>query len=63
MEGKRGSASESIRERIYAGAPPKDFAEKKTLSGAALFRVPADELEKITLSGPHRKWLRAIRGR
>ena len=63
LEGKRGIASESIRERIYAGAPPKDFAEKKTLSGAALFRVPADELEKITLSGPHRKWLRAIRGR
>lgn len=63
LEGRRGIASESIRERIYAGTPPKDFAEKKTLSGAAIFRVPAGELETVTLSGPHRKWLREINKR
>lgn len=60
LEGRRGIASESILERIYAGSPPKNLEAKNADSGTEFIRVPAERLEQITLSGPHRKWLRQI---
>lgn len=60
LEGRRGIASESISERIYAGTLPEDFSETLSVSGSALFRIAAEDLERVTLSGPHRKWLRKL---
>lgn len=60
--GKRGIADESITERFLR--VPADFADalEKTFSGrqAALFRAGTSDLEKLTFSGPHRKWLREL---
>lgn len=60
LEGRRGIASESILERIYAGTPPKNPNVLSARTGTEFVRVPADQIETITLSGPHRKWLRQI---
>ena len=57
LEGRRGIASESILERIYAGSLARI---PKSNSDAEFVKVSADDLERITLSGPHRKWLRRI---
>ncbi len=57
LEGRRGIASESILERIYAGTLSRI---PKNSTAAEFVKVPAGDLERITLSGPHRKWLRQI---
>lgn len=59
LEGRRGIASESILERIYAGTLPPDFSEI-TPAGTKLVKIVPGQIEVITLSGPHRKWLRKI---
>lgn len=62
FEGKRGIADESITERFlcvpekFAGRLEKTFSSEQ----AELFRAGTEELEKLTLSGPHRKWLREL---
>ncbi len=60
LEGRRGIASESILERIYAGTLPENFSESSLPAGTEYFKVPPKQLETVTLSGPHRKWLRKI---
>lgn len=62
LEGRRGIASESILERIYAGTLPENFPEHPLPAGTEYFKISPHELENITLSGPHRKWLRKILG-
>lgn len=57
LEGRRGIANESIRERIFA--PAKSARLPRKLPENLRF-VPLSELETHTLSGPHRKWLRKI---
>lgn len=62
FEGKRGIADEAITERFlcvpakFAGRLEKTFSAEQ----AELFRAGTEDLEKLTLSGPHRKWLREL---
>jgi len=51
---KRGITRYQITEHIYAAAAPRD-----TLLADHAW-VPITELENITLSGPHRRWLREL---
>lgn len=60
LEGRRGIASESILERIYAGNIPGNSPALNSDTGQRFFKIPLPELEAVTLSGPHRKWLRKI---
>lgn len=60
LEGHRGIASENILERVYAGILPENKLPDTLEDGIVLVRVPAGELDRVTLSGPHRKWLRKI---
>ena len=59
FEGRRGIANEAITERFLC-VPEKNVARlEKSFSGkeSEIFRVKISESEKLTLSGPHRKWL------
>lgn len=60
LEGRRGIASENILERIYAGTLPKNELPDSPGREIVFVRVPSEELDGVTLSGPHRKWLRKI---
>lgn len=51
---KRGITHHLIEERIVECAPPK------RLPSAELVWVPLAELDTVTLSGPHRRWVREI---
>jgi A/G-specific adenine glycosylase len=53
---KRGITRYQITELIYALPPPKSL-------GADLIWLPVSELETITLSGPHRRWVRELLAR
>ncbi|MCC6415095.1 MAG: A/G-specific adenine glycosylase [Opitutaceae bacterium] len=52
---KRGITRYQITESIYAVPPPKPLP-------ADLRWVPVDGLDAITLSGPHRRWVRELLG-
>lgn len=60
LEGRRGIASENILERIYAGALPERSSVFSGSNSAELVRIPSEKIESVTLSGPHRKWLRKL---
>lgn len=50
---KRGITRYQITEQIHAVPPPKSLATD-------LVWVPVDDLESVTLSGPHRRWVREL---
>ncbi len=57
---------ETIHELAPAALPsrPCEGAEKQnSAAGAALHWVPLAELERVTLSGPHRRWVRELLAR
>jgi len=53
---RRSIANERIEERFFAVAPT-DAVLESIDADATLFWRPIDELDGITLTGPHRKWL------
>lgn len=48
-----------IKERIHALALSPGL-EKQIRNNPELYRIPISELEKITLSGPHRRWVKEL---
>ncbi|KAF0093794.1 MAG: A/G-specific adenine glycosylase [Puniceicoccaceae bacterium 5H] len=50
---QRGISHQRITEQVYHVKPP----EKPTLNGHYVWASPTD-LQQLTLSGPHRKWIR-----
>jgi len=54
---KRGITRYQITEHIYAAAAPRGPLPKD------LEWLPIEELENVTLSGPHRRWLRELLGK
>lgn len=60
LEGRRGIASESILERIYAGTPSDDFLSISNARKTEFIKISPERIELVTLSGPHRKWLRKL---
>ena len=55
---KRGIAQEIIEEPIYQVM--KAALSETTLTGGGLYWVPISEIEQVTLSGPHRRWVKAL---
>ncbi|WP_309397537.1 A/G-specific adenine glycosylase [Cerasicoccus maritimus] len=56
MTRRRGIANERIEERFLSVNWTRDL-EKLVGAEATLFWQPLDELDDVTLTGPHRKWL------
>jgi A/G-specific adenine glycosylase len=48
-----------IKEKIYA-ITPSDQTKKHVQNNPELYWVPIDELDGITLSGPHRRWVQEL---
>lgn len=59
FEGKRGIADEMITERFFRVPAESVSALEETFAGrdARIFRAGIGELDALTFSGPHRKWL------
>ncbi len=55
----RGISSESIREEIFA-LPEEHPLVQKLLQSPRLRRVPVAELSSVSLSAPHRRWIREL---
>jgi A/G-specific adenine glycosylase len=53
---RRGITRFQITESIHAAAAPS----RRTKLGAELVWVPLAEIDAITLSGPHRRWVTEI---
>jgi A/G-specific adenine glycosylase len=54
---KRGITRFQITESIHVAPPPRQLADR------GLVWVPFSDLDSITLSGPHRRWIAEIRQR
>jgi len=58
---KRAIANESIQESIYKRKLTAKL-DRIIKADEAYIWVPFDEIEKITLSGPHKRWIAEVRG-
>ena len=54
---KRSIGNQAFEERIYEATLPREFDLEEA---PELFMVPRKELEGITLSAPHRKWIEEL---
>ena len=59
LEKSRSIANERIREHIHAGVRPANGLQVE-VEGANLHWIKLNDLERITLSGPHRRWVRQL---
>lgn len=55
----RGISSERVREHIHCLGPSHPFAREVLDSPDSLW-VPLDQLPRITLSAPHKRWIREL---
>jgi len=54
---KRSISNQAVEERIYHANLPKKWASEDS---AALRFVPIEDLEEVTLSAPHRRWVQEL---
>ena len=58
-QARRSISNQRITERIYSIDPGKDL-RRKIDQNSKLRWISFDQLDKITLSGPHRRWIKEI---
>jgi A/G-specific adenine glycosylase len=59
LKKKRGISNQRIEESIYA-IPPTQALMHHTAEDSSYYWVPRDQLNEITLSGPHRRWVKEL---
>ena len=57
---RRAITRYQITERIYAVACPRDLSDPRALAARDLVWIPDADLDSVTLSGPHRRWVTAL---